>query len=123
VQNEPKPLVLIIGQPPLTATAYELEHLRCNACGQVFTALESAEVGPDKYDDTTGAMIAQLKCGSGIRFYRLEKAASKIWGFLFTRQRNGRSGHLASMSPKAPFVMELNTRAAGLERGRRNRDS
>jgi transposase len=33
VQKEPKPLVRIIGQAPLTATVYELERLRCNACG------------------------------------------------------------------------------------------
>src|SRR5581483_133303 len=29
-------------------------------------------VGPDKYDETASAMIAQLKYGSGIPFYRLE---------------------------------------------------
>jgi transposase len=77
-QKEPKPLVRIIGQPPLTATVYELERLRCNACGQVFTAQEPAEVGPDKYDETTGAMIAQLKYGSGVPFYRLEKLQASL---------------------------------------------
>jgi transposase len=78
LQKEPKPLVRIIGQPPLTATVYELERLRCNACGQVFTAQEPAEVGPDKYDETTGAMIAQLKYGSGVPFYRLEKLQASL---------------------------------------------
>jgi transposase len=78
LQKEPKPLVRIIGQPPLTATVYELERLRCNACGQVFTAQEPAEVGPDKYDETTGAMIAQLKYGSGVPFYRLEKLQTSL---------------------------------------------
>lgn len=77
-QKEPKPLVRIIGQPPLTATVYELERLRCNACGQVFTAQEPAEVGPDKYDETTGSMIAQLKYGSGVPFYRLEKLQDSL---------------------------------------------
>jgi transposase len=77
-QKEPKPLVRIVGQPPLTATVYELERLRCNACGQVFTAQEPAEVGPDKYDETTGAMIAQLKYGSGVPFYRLEKLQDSL---------------------------------------------
>jgi transposase len=78
VQKEPKPLVRIIGQPPLMATVYELQRLRCNACGQVFTAQEPAEVGPDKYDETTGAMIAQLKYGSGVPFYRLEKLQASL---------------------------------------------
>ncbi|MBV8068853.1 MAG: IS66 family transposase [Acidobacteriaceae bacterium] len=77
-QKEPKPLLRIIGQAPLTATVYELERLRCNACGQIFTAQEPVEAGPDKYDATTGAMIAQLKYGSGVPFYRLEKLQSSL---------------------------------------------
>lgn len=71
-QKEPKALVRIVGQAPLAATVYELERLRCNACGQVFTAEEPEGVGAEKYDETAAAMIAQLKYGSGIPFYRLE---------------------------------------------------
>ena len=71
-QKEPRALVRIIGQAPLSATVYELERLRCNACGQVFTAEEPEGVGPEKYDETAAAMIAQLKYGSGVPFYRLE---------------------------------------------------
>ncbi len=71
-QKEPKALVRIIGQAPLSATVYELERLRCNACGQVFTAEEPEGVGREKYDATAAAMIAQLKYGSGVPFYRLE---------------------------------------------------
>ncbi|HXS95669.1 MAG TPA: hypothetical protein VN736_13785 [Candidatus Limnocylindrales bacterium] len=70
-QKEPKALVRIVGQAPLAATVYELERLRCNACGQVFTAEEPEGIGPEKYDETAAAMIAQLKYGSGIPFYRL----------------------------------------------------
>ena len=72
-QKEPKALVRIVGQAPLAATVYELERLRCNACGQVFTAEEPEGVGPQKYDETAAAMIAQLKYGSGVPFYRLER--------------------------------------------------
>jgi transposase len=78
VQKEPKALVRIIGQAPLTATIYNLERLRCNGCGQVFTAQESEGIGPEKYDETTGAMIAQLKYGSGLPFYRLEKLQDNL---------------------------------------------
>jgi transposase len=53
--KKPKPLVRIVGQAPLAATVYELERLRCNACGQVFTADEPAGVGANKYDETTAA--------------------------------------------------------------------
>lgn len=77
-QKEPKLLVRIIGQAPLAATVYSLERLRCGACGQVFTAQEPAGVGPEKYDETAGAMIAQLKYGSGVPFYRLEKLEDQL---------------------------------------------
>jgi transposase len=77
-QKEPKPLVRIVGQAPLAATVYELERFRCNACGQVFTAAEPDGVGPDQYDETAGAMIAQLKYGSGVPFYRLEKLQASL---------------------------------------------
>ncbi len=72
-QKEPKVLVRIVGQAPLAATVYSLERLRCGACGQVFTAQAPEGVGPEKYDETAAAMIAQLKYGSGIPFYRLEQ--------------------------------------------------
>ena len=72
-QKEPKPLVRLVGPAPVAATVYERERLRCNACGQVFPAAEPEEVGPEPYDETTGALMAQLKYGSGVPFYRLEK--------------------------------------------------
>ena len=72
-RKNPKRLVRIMGQAPLAATVYELERLRCNACGQIFTAQEPEGIGPEKYDETTGAAIGQMKYGSGIPFYRLEQ--------------------------------------------------
>ena len=77
-QKEPKVLVRVIGQAPLAATVYSLERLRCGACGQVFTAQEPEGVGPDKYDETAAAMIAQLKYGAGTPFYRLEQLESTV---------------------------------------------
>jgi transposase len=77
-QKEPKVLVRIIGQAPLAATVYSLERLRCGACGQVFTAQEPDGVGPDKYDETAAAMIAQLKYGAGTPFNRLEQLESHL---------------------------------------------
>jgi transposase len=77
-QREPKVLVRVIGQAPLAATVYSLERLRCGACGQVFTAQEPEGVGPDKYDETAAAMIAQLKYGAGTPFYRLEQLESQL---------------------------------------------
>jgi transposase len=72
-QKEPKTLVRIVGQAPMAATVYELDRLRCNLCGSVFTAQAPEGVGPEKYDESAGAMIAQLKYGSGMPFYRQQE--------------------------------------------------
>ena len=77
-QKDPKVLVRIVGQAPLAATVYSLQRLRCGACGQVFTAPEPEGVGPEKYDETAAAMIAQLKYGSGTPFYRLEQLEGQL---------------------------------------------
>jgi transposase len=77
-QKEPKVLVRVVGQAPLAATVYSLERLRCGACGQVFTAQQPEGVGPEKYDETAAAMIAQLKYGSGMPFRRLEQLEGQL---------------------------------------------
>jgi transposase len=68
----PGVLVRITGQPPLAATIYHLQKLRCHLCGQVFTAPAPAEADNGKYDATAGSMIGLLKYGSGLPFNRLE---------------------------------------------------
>jgi transposase len=72
-QKEPATLVRFVGHAPLEATVFEMERLRCNACGEVFTADEPKTAGADKYDETAVAMIALLKYGTGVPFKRLEK--------------------------------------------------
>jgi len=67
---DPGLLVRFVGQPPLSATVYELDKLRCNLCQEIFTAPPPAEVGAEKYDATAAAMIAVLKYGTGLPFYR-----------------------------------------------------
>jgi len=71
--KEPKKVVWIVGQAPLQATVIELERLRCNLCQNIFTAELPEEYGEEKYDETTGSMIALLKYGSGFPFNRIEK--------------------------------------------------
>ncbi len=73
VQRDPRPLIRVTGMAPLSAKVYELERLRCGACGQVFTAKSPAGVGEEKYDESVPAMVAMLKYGAGAPFYRLEK--------------------------------------------------
>ena len=72
-QKEPATLIRFVGHAPLEATVFEMERLRCNACGEVFTADEPVAAGPEKYDETAVAMIALLKYGTGVPFQRLER--------------------------------------------------
>lgn len=69
---DPSRLVHVRAQPPVTATIYECERLRCNTCGKVFTARAPAPVALRKYDRSVGVLIALLKYGSGMPFARLE---------------------------------------------------
>jgi len=77
-QRDPGVLIRLRGQAPISGTVYELEKLRCNLCGEVFTADPPAGVGSEKYDATTGAMIALLKYGSGMPFHRLERLQADL---------------------------------------------
>ena len=78
VCKKPKTLIRITGQCPLCARVYELEKLRCNLCGEIFTADAPEDIGEDKYDASAGAMIALLKYGNGFPFYRLEKLQDAV---------------------------------------------
>ena len=69
--KEPGLLVRMRGQVPIAATVYELEKLRCNLCGEVFTANPPDGVGEEKYDATAASMIALLRYGSGFPWNRL----------------------------------------------------
>ncbi len=70
--KKPGVLIRIVGQAPVEATVFEIQKLRCNLCGAVFTATAPEGVGAEKYDATAASMIALLKYGSGLPFNRLE---------------------------------------------------
>ena len=74
----PGRLVRVTGQAPVHATVYELQKLRCNLCGKIFTATAPQDVGEDKYDAESASMIALLKYGSGMPFNRLERLQSSL---------------------------------------------
>jgi len=77
-QTTPAVMVRVRGMAPLSATVYERERLRCNLCGEVFTAKSPGGVGEAKYDESAIAMIALLKYGSGVPFYRLERLEGSL---------------------------------------------
>src|SRR5664280_2647043 len=57
-QRDPGVLVRIKGQAPIAATVYELEKLRCNLCGDVFTAAAPEGAGEKKYDETSMRVLS-----------------------------------------------------------------
>ena len=61
------------GGDRVLAGAVALRRLRAGVHGE-----EPEGVGPEKYDETAAAMIAQLKYGSGIPFYRLEQLEDQL---------------------------------------------
>jgi transposase len=76
--KDPAVLLRILGKPPLDATVYELQRLRCNLCGTVFTAEPPKEAGQNVYDESAGTMVALLKYGNGVPFYRLEQLQKSL---------------------------------------------
>jgi len=77
-QKEPATLIRIVGQAPLKATVFEMERLRCNACGEMFTAGPPQSAGGEKFDPTAVAMIALLKYGTGMPFNRMERLEGQL---------------------------------------------
>ena len=74
----PKTVVRIVGSPPLQGTVYEMEKLRCNLCGEIFTATPPEDLGTRKYDETVAVTIALLKYANGLPFYRLEQLQASL---------------------------------------------
>lgn len=78
VLPEPAIAIEITAQPPVAAVIHELERLRCDGCGQVFTAATPPEVKPEKYDASVGVMVGLMRYGSGMPFYRLERLQESL---------------------------------------------
>ena len=76
--GRPGVLVRLVGQAPIQAKVYDLQKLRCNLCGVVFTARSPDGVGEEKYDATVGSMIGLLKYGTGMPFNREEKLQGSL---------------------------------------------
>ena len=80
-QQEARVLVRIVGQAPIAATVYEMERLRCNLCGEIFTAPTPEEAGGEqqrKYDETAAAMMATLRYGGGMPLNRLKDLEASL---------------------------------------------
>lgn len=80
VRAQPRPAIVlrIEGSPPIAATGYQMERLRCEACGAVFTAPIPAEAGQEKYAPNVGVTIAVFRYGTGLPHYRLERLQQSL---------------------------------------------
>lgn len=121
VYKEKKPgiFIYIEGQPPIGATVYELEKLRCNLCGTIFQAplpetIAGEDHGTRHYDETAKSMMAVLRYGYGFPLNRLsdlqadlkiplavstgwdksEEAADKIYPAFEELKRQGAQGDI-----------------------------
>lgn len=77
-ERDPGVLIRFIASVPVDATVYEIENLRCNACGQIFAAPLPPEAQKPKYDETVGAMLGVLRYGSGLPMNRIESLQSSF---------------------------------------------
>ena len=64
--------IRIDGHALLSALRYELQKLRCSACGQMFTAPLPPEAGVAKYSPRARAVLAVSRCYLGVPLYRLQ---------------------------------------------------
>lgn len=128
--KEPALLVRVQGMAPLSATVWECDRLRCNGCGEVFTAPTPEGVGAEKYDESADAMVAMVRYGAGLPFNRLEKLqggmgvplpASTQWGLVERRVdglvpvfdalvRHGAQGEVVHNDDTSMTVLELGER-------------
>jgi transposase len=76
--KNPGQAIYFTGQVPINATIYDLEKLRCNLCGEVFTAQAPGNKTGRDYDASAMAMIPLLKYGCGFPWSRLAKLQESL---------------------------------------------
>jgi hypothetical protein len=76
--RDPAVIVRLVGRAPVSGTVHKLERYRCNLCLRVYKAKAPEGMGEKKYDESSAAMIALLKYGSGLPFNRLERLEGNL---------------------------------------------
>ena len=77
-RKDPAVAITVTAQPPVGALIHELEQLRCDTCGRLFTAPTPPEAGVEKYDASVGVMVGLMRYGSGMPFYRMERLQQSL---------------------------------------------
>lgn len=76
--SEPSPVLRVFGNAPLTAKCWDCQRLRCNTCGDAFTATAPEEAQGPKYHESAASMMALLRYGTGVPLNRLDKLQSHL---------------------------------------------
>jgi transposase len=71
--KKPAQIVCITAKSLFEATCYQLDKLRCNLCGKLFTATPPPQAVAGKYDPVVGPLIGYMRFGGGVPHYRLER--------------------------------------------------
>jgi transposase len=71
--QDPAVRVRFRGVAPLQATVYECDRLRCNLCGEVYSAPTPKGVGEEKYDASAAAAVGLIRYGVGVPHNQIEK--------------------------------------------------
>ena len=114
-QKEARTLVRIVGQAPLEATRYDLERLRCNACGEVYTAEAPEGVGPERlrfHQEHSGPVMQELHRWLEVQLAEHQTEPNSGLGKAITyllRHWNGLTAFLRE--PRAPLDNNLCERA------------
>lgn len=70
-KTEPRHLIRFAAAPPVSATVYEVERLRCRHCEAIVEADIPNEVGTEKYDSSVYPWLGYSRYRLGIPMYRL----------------------------------------------------
>ena len=120
-------LLTLDASMPITATLFECERLRCNACSVIFTASPPGHVASHKYTPKVGNMIAFFKYAAGLPFHRLEvlqqmvgvpisasvqheqvkQAANYYWPVLSALQQYGAQGQIFHNDDTMMRILEV----------------
>ena len=132
--KKPSPVLWLEGKAPVQAVVYECQRMRCSGCGKLFTAEAPQEAGQKKYDESVGSMVALLRYGNGLPFFRLQQLqrsmgvplpASVQWQLVQQKAqslkpiheallRHAAQGELMRVDDTTMTILERDGRATGL---------
>jgi hypothetical protein len=69
--RRPSVLLHLQAQPVITGTVFELEKLRCSACGKLFSAPAPPGAGREKFNTNVAPTLAAMRYGYGMPMNRL----------------------------------------------------